>query len=186
MNGLGAVGEGLAELRVAPVGAPALSPGGDVANVAVMSARFGAPSRLAGRVGEDRLGRYLLDSWERAGLDLRHLRRDRDAPTGLYVSEPMPDGGHRYSYWRRGSAGSRLEPRDIEAAFFSGLGVLVVSGVTLAISSSAATDGHRTSATRTGGAPRGRGSSPRRPPGAPRRSPPPRSRSPADAGGRPR
>jgi hypothetical protein len=48
MNGLGAVGEGLAELRVAPVGAPALSPGGDVANVAVMSARL--ERRAASRV----------------------------------------------------------------------------------------------------------------------------------------
>jgi 2-dehydro-3-deoxygluconokinase len=99
---------------------------------------MGVPSRLVGRVGEDSLGAALLASWDRAGVDVRFIRRDPDAPTGLYVSEPTPKEGHHYTYWRRGSAGSRLEPGDIDAAFLSDLGVLLISGVTLAISPSAA------------------------------------------------
>lgn len=139
MSGLGAIGEGLAELSVDPDGREvALAAGGDVANVCVMAARLGAAARLAGRVGDDALGKRLRHFWEQAGVDVRFVRRDRDAPTGLYVNETTADRAHRFTYWRAGSAGSRLQASDLEDAFFEDLGVLVVSGITLAVSSSSA------------------------------------------------
>jgi 2-dehydro-3-deoxygluconokinase len=56
----------------------------------------------------------------------------------LYLNDRAPGGGHRFSYWRRGSAGSRLEAADVPDAFVEGVGILLVTGVTLAISPSAA------------------------------------------------
>lgn len=138
MSVLAAVGEGLVELGLEQ-GTPevALGFGGDVANVCVMAAHCGVPARLGGRVGTDPLGDRLLEFWRQAGVEIEAVRRDRSAPTGLYLNEARK-AGHRFTYWRTGSAGSRLAPGDLGDSFFRGIGILVVSGVTLAISSSAA------------------------------------------------
>jgi 2-dehydro-3-deoxygluconokinase len=138
VTAVGAIGEGLAELALGPgPDAAELGVGGDAANVCVMVARLESPARLAGRVGDDGLGRRLLDFWRARGVDVSAVRSDAEAATGLYVNEPAPDG-HRFTYWRRGSAGSRMCPSDLEDAFFEDLGVLVVTGVTLAVSRSSA------------------------------------------------
>jgi len=135
---LAAIGEGLAEFSLAGGrGRPALGFGGDAANVCVMAARLGARTRFAGRVGDDELGRRMLAFWGEHGIELGSVRPDPGAPTGLYLNEVGEDG-HRFVYWRRGSAGSRLEPDDLAPAFLERVGTLVVTGVTLAVSPSCA------------------------------------------------
>lgn len=139
MSCLGALGEGLVELSVDRDGAAAtLAFGGDAANVCVMAARMGARARIGGRVGDDAFGQALLGFWTRSGIDVDHVVRDPLAPTGLYLNESR-DGEHRFVYYRTGSAGSRLEPPDVGGQFLGGLDGLVVTGITLAISESAAT-----------------------------------------------
>jgi len=139
VSSLGAVGEGLAELTLgSEPDSAALGVGGDAANVCVMAARLGSPARLLGRVGDDALGARLTDFWTSAGVDLTSVRTDPDAPTGLYLNESGPGGPHRFTYLRTGSAGSRLGPEDLESRFIDGLGVLVVTGITLAVSPSSA------------------------------------------------
>jgi 2-dehydro-3-deoxygluconokinase len=135
---LAAVGEGLAEISLTSgCEHPVLGYGGDAANLCVMAARLGVPARLAGRVGDDELGRRLLAFWREQGIDLAHVRTDADAPTGLYVNEPG-EIGHRFVYWRNGSAGSRLQPSDLPRDFYERVAMLVVTGVTLAVSASCA------------------------------------------------
>jgi 2-dehydro-3-deoxygluconokinase len=139
VSALAALGEGLVELR--PGAGPdelRLGVGGDAANACVMAARLGTPARLGGRVGADAFGDRLLAFWDAAGVDVAWVARDPDAPTGLYLNEPAPTGGHRFTYWRRDSAGSRLHAGDVPDAFLDGAGMLLVTGVTLAISASAA------------------------------------------------
>ena len=139
MSALGSVGEGLVELAIGPQEDDVrLGYGGDAGNVAVMGALLGAPARIGGRVGDDALGRRLTRFWGDRGVDLGTILVDGDAPTGLYVNEQLGDGEHRFSYFRRGSAGSRLGPADLGAAFFDALEILVVTGVTLAVSASSA------------------------------------------------
>lgn len=138
MTAIGAIGEGLVELSPADSGSLEVHFGGDAANVAVMAARMGARTRIGGRVGADMFGDRLLAFWERQGLDTAAVIRHPDAATGLYLNETQPDGGHRFTYWRTGSAGSRLRPGDLAQAFFHELGILVVTGVTLAVSPSSA------------------------------------------------
>ena len=139
MSALGSVGEGLVELAIGPQEDDVrLGYGGDAGNVAVMGALLGAPARIGGRVGDDALGRRLTRFWGDRGVDLGTILVDGDAPTGLYVNEQLGDGEHRFSYFRRGSAGSRLGPADLGAAFFDTLEILVVTGVTLAVSASSA------------------------------------------------
>lgn len=142
MHAIGGVGEGLVELAFAPSAADPdalrLGFGGDVANVLVMAARLGAAARLAGRVGDDGFGTRLVAFWERAGVDASAVGRDPGATTGVYLNERPQGGEHRFSYWRRGSAGSRVTAADLPDPFFDGLATLVVSGITLAISRTAA------------------------------------------------
>jgi 2-dehydro-3-deoxygluconokinase len=138
MSALGAIGEGLAELAIDADGRDvALGAGGDVANICVMAARLGTEARLAGRVGDDALGVRLLRYWSGQGVGVSAIRRDPAAPTGVYINESTQGLGHRFTYWRRGSAGSRVEAGDLQATFFDALGTLVVSGITLAVSRSA-------------------------------------------------
>lgn len=147
------IGEGLGELSLSAPGVTSvtLGGGGDAANVGVMAARLGASVRLGGRVGDDGLGRWLLAAWRGDGVDVGGVRVDAAAATGLYVNEPTQDG-HRFTYWRAGSAGSRLQPDDLSPDLFDGLGMLVVTGVTLAVSrSSARTAAHAVAAARAAG-----------------------------------
>ncbi len=133
------VGEGLYELGVdeGAVDGPARHGyGGDAANTAVMAAKL-AGGRLCGRVGDDALGRLLLAFWRRSGVDTRFVAVD-DAPTGIYVNERLNGGGCRFHYHRRGSAGSRLSAGDVTNGFLEGVDALHFTGVTLAISTSAA------------------------------------------------
>jgi 2-dehydro-3-deoxygluconokinase len=138
---VGAVGEGLLEIGLDP----SLPDdrlrrgfGGDAANAAVMAARLGARTRLLSRVGDDAAGRMLMDFWARAGLDLTWVETDDQAATGLYVNERDALGEHRFSYHRRGSAASRLQARAAEPAFLNGLAALHYTGISLAVSDSAA------------------------------------------------
>jgi 2-dehydro-3-deoxygluconokinase len=136
---LGLVGEGLVELALDELGeVDALGFGGDIANVAVMAARLGARPRLLGRVGDDQLGARLVRFWRAAGIDTDWVTTDPTGPTGLYVNEPSIDSGHRFVYHRRGSAGSKLAPQDVTDEFLHGIRMIVVSGITLAISETAA------------------------------------------------
>ena len=139
MSRLGALGEGLIELSLDPDRTIVeLGFGGDAANICVMAARLGTEARIGGRVGADSFGDALLGFWERIGVRVDAVVRDPDAATGLYLNEGRPGGEHRFVYYRSDSAGSRLRSSDLNEGFYSGLDGLVVTGVTLAISESAA------------------------------------------------
>jgi 2-dehydro-3-deoxygluconokinase len=132
-------GEGLIELTLDGARS-ALDCGGDAANAATMSALLGGPVRLLGRVGDDALGRRLLDFWCRRGLDTSAVLIDDEAPTGLYVNElPAADrnASRIFTYWRRDSAGSRWSSADLQhPGVLSDMAAIVVTAVTASISAS--------------------------------------------------
>ena len=137
-NIVGVVGEGLFEIGMDPASHFAGAFGGDAANIAVMAARCGVGSRLAGRVGADSLGAWLRDRWTHCGVDLDHLVVDSDAPTGIYTNSTDTHGAHVMDYHRSGSAGSRWTGSDLRDDFFDSLGAFVFTGITLSISASSA------------------------------------------------
>lgn len=137
---IGAIGEGLFEVGVDVDGASAplrRGYGGDVANALVMATRMGASTRLCSRVGDDAFGRELLAFWTAEGLDLGSVSVAAGAVTGMYVNEGTRDG-HRFRYYRRASAGARLDMSDLDNGFLLGLHALHVTGVSLSISASSA------------------------------------------------
>jgi hypothetical protein len=77
--------------------APALRmhPGGAEVNLAVGLARLGISAEWVGRVGDDPLGRLVLDALRAEGVTAR-ATLDGDRPTGLYLREWLPDGTRRF------------------------------------------------------------------------------------------
>ena len=114
-----------------------LSVAGSEGNVAIGMARLGVPVRFAGRAGDDELGALVLRTLRAEAVDVSACRTDPGAPTGLFLLEPGPGGRSRAIYHRRGSAGSNFSVADADAAWGPDVDLLVVSGITPALSAAA-------------------------------------------------
>lgn len=113
---------------------------GAEANVAVGLARLGVPAAYIGRVGPDGLGTTILRRLRGEGVDVRHLRVDEAATTGVMIRDLRDVGPSEVIYWRAGSAGSRLSAGDVEAAgeLIDRAAWLHITGITPALSTDAA------------------------------------------------
>ena len=111
--------------------------GGDTSNVAIAAARQGAEAGYITRLGNDAFGRSFLELWAREKVDSSAVVLDGDAPTAIYFVTHGTDG-HEFSYFRSGSAASRMTPADLPAGLLKAARFLHVSGISQAISECAA------------------------------------------------
>ncbi|WP_104133082.1 sugar kinase [Cryobacterium sp. M91] len=114
-----------------------LGMGGAESNVAIALKRLGTPVTWVGRVGRDSLGDLIQRELAAEGVNAI-ITVDEDAPTGLMIKERRMATATRVWYYRAGSAGSRLEPSDIPADVIRQASLLHVTGITPALSESAA------------------------------------------------
>ncbi|MGW7726662.1 sugar kinase [Streptomyces canus] len=136
-------GETMAALRARGAlrlgGSLGLSVAGAESNVAIGLARLGHRVRWAGRVGADELGALVLRTLRAEGVDISHaVTDDTDRATGLLLTEPRLGTLTRVSYYRAGSAGSAVSPADVLPALVPGSRILHLTGITPALSPSAA------------------------------------------------
>ncbi|MCK1797048.1 sugar kinase [Streptomyces sp. XM4193] len=110
---------------------------GAEATVAIGLTRLGHRAAWVGRVGSDAVGTVLLDTLRGEGVDVSAARLDPDRPTGLMLRESRTADRVRISYYRKGLAGSRLGPDDVEPRLVAGARVLHLTGITPALSASA-------------------------------------------------
>jgi 2-dehydro-3-deoxygluconokinase len=110
--------------------------GGDTSNLAVAAARQGARVGYVSALGDDPYGRLMRALWDAEGVDHRSVKTDATAYTGIYFVTHGP-AGHAFSFFRSGSAASRLVPADLPRERIAAARVLHLSGITLAISNSA-------------------------------------------------
>jgi 2-dehydro-3-deoxygluconokinase len=110
--------------------------GGDTSNFVVAAARQGARTGYVTALGDDVYGRMFLDLWRREGVDASQVKIDRSAYTGIYFVT-HDEAGHHFTFFRSGSAASRLSPADLPADYLAGGRAVHVSGISLAISASA-------------------------------------------------
>jgi 2-dehydro-3-deoxygluconokinase len=117
---------------------------GAEANTAVGLARLDRRVAFIGRIGADGLGTAILRRLRGEGVDTHGVTIDPEAPTGLMLRERRGLGPSQAVYHRRGSAGSRLAPADVDraAGTIRGARWLHVTGITPALSPSAR-DAHR-------------------------------------------
>jgi 2-dehydro-3-deoxygluconokinase len=111
--------------------------GGAESNVAIGVARLGRPAIWMGRVGDDGMGRRVLRELRGEGVDVRAVV-DASHRTGLMLKETPTAGATRVVYYRAGSAGSALAPADLDESAIAAAGILHVTGITPALSDSAA------------------------------------------------
>ncbi len=103
-------------------------------NVAVGVARLGHAVAFVGRVGEDPIGEHARAMLAGEGVDTTHLVTDPRAATGLQLKERAEAGDPRVVYYRRGAAGSLLEPSDEVMAFIQSARHLHATGIPPALS----------------------------------------------------
>jgi len=111
--------------------------GGDTSNFAIAAARQGAKVAYYTRLGDDIYGTMLRDLWAREGIDASTVQADPDAYTGIYFVTHDAKG-HQFSFFRTGSAASRMQPRHLPLDAIRSARVLHLSGISFAISASAA------------------------------------------------
>ena len=110
--------------------------GGDTSNCACAAARQGASVGFLGAVGQDPFGDSFIDLWRNEGIDISRVIRNPDAHTGIYFVTHTKNG-HSFSYFRAGSAASRVTPADLPEEYIRRGKILHVSGISQAISDSA-------------------------------------------------
>lgn len=111
--------------------------GGDTSNTIIAAARQGARCAYFTALGADAFGADFLRLWATEGVDASRVITRQDASTGIYFITYGADG-HQFSYWRKGSAASRVTPAEIPADLVAEARVLHVSGISQAISETCA------------------------------------------------
>lgn len=111
--------------------------GGSESNFAIALKRLGTPVIWAGRTGADSLGDLIVRELTAEGLTIA-VTRDEHAPTGLMIKERRIPQAVKVWYYRSGSAGSGLQPKDIPETAIKAAKVLHLTGITPALSESAA------------------------------------------------
>jgi 2-dehydro-3-deoxygluconokinase len=110
--------------------------GGDTSNFAIAVSRLGRSAGYICRLGDDDFGKIFLDLWKREGIDTSHVILDQRAPTGIYFISRYGER-HDFTYYRSGSAASRLSVEDVSERYLSQAKVFHTSGISQAISDSA-------------------------------------------------
>jgi 2-dehydro-3-deoxygluconokinase len=110
--------------------------GGDTSNFAVSAARQGARAGYVSALGDDVYGRMLRALWREEGVDDSGVAVDPAAFTAVYVVT-HDDAGHHFSFFRQGSAASKLSAAQLPHARIAAARVLHVSGISMAISDAA-------------------------------------------------
>ena len=86
-------------------------------NVAIGLSRLGFNVAWLSRVGNDSLGRFVVDTLKNEGLDCRHVAVDPLHPTGFQLKSREEAGADpQVEYFRKGSAASRLSIAAISPA----------------------------------------------------------------------
>jgi ribokinase len=91
-----------------------MAPGAKGANQAVAAARAGGNVHFIARVGDDVFGRQSLDGFARAGIHIKHVFRDKDAPSGVALIVVGPDGENSIAV--ASGANARLSVADVRKA----------------------------------------------------------------------
>src|SRR5437879_8431653 len=119
-------------MRVAPTAR--LHIAGAESTVAIGLRRLDVDACWVGVVGHDEFGARIRRELAAEGVDVRFVRSDSTAPTGFMLRELRTAELARVTYYRSGSAGSRLSCADVDAAFDAVAPQLIhVTGITGAL-----------------------------------------------------
>ena len=136
-------------LRITQTPTFEVSFGGAEANVAASLAKFGLPAEFVTRLPANDLGEACLAYLHRYGVGTRHIIRGGDRLGIYYLEAGAAQRGSKVVYDRASSAAATIQPGMIDwKQVFEGAGWFHTTGITPAISASAAGCRHRSRARR--------------------------------------
>lgn len=109
--------------------------GGAESTVALYLAELGHDVAWASNVGEDPLGRRIVDDIASYGVDTSLVSFVEDAPTGVYFKDPK-GAATTVHYYRRGSAASQMSPATLDGLPLQEASLVHVSGINAGLSDS--------------------------------------------------
>jgi fructokinase len=95
-------------------------PGGAPANVAVAAARLGAQSAFIGKVGDEAFGHHLAAVLRQEGVDIRGMRYDREARTGMAFIAMPDENSYDILFYRNPGADMRLRADELDKELLRG------------------------------------------------------------------
>ncbi len=108
---------------------------GAESNFAIAVSRLGIGVSWISCIGCDPFGDVILTALKSEGVDISRVRRDPEAPTGVFFKW-RSEGRSFNAYYRRGSAASGLSVKDVPDDALDGVRLVHQSGITTALSES--------------------------------------------------
>ena len=100
--------------RLALVERMELHSGGCAANTGIALAKLGIETAIIGKVGEDGFGDFLVQRFEKNGIDVGGVARDRETATSATMVLVHGDGERSFLHYLGANATLRLEDIDFE------------------------------------------------------------------------
>ncbi|MCM3727331.1 sugar kinase [Neobacillus cucumis] len=117
---------------------------GAESNVSIGLTRLGKKVRWVSKLGKDPFGDFILSTLAGEGVEVSQVIRDEHLPTAVYFKETKSYGDPTVYYYRKNSAASHIHPSDVSMDWLVGAKHLHVTGITPALSESAAAAVRRT------------------------------------------
>lgn len=108
--------------------------GGAESNVAIGLSRMGHSVGWFSKLGDDPFGRYIQKYIRGEGVDTSTCLFTDKAPTGLIFKEQLSPEDMNVYYYRKDSAASLMEPKDLDEKSIASAKILHISGITPALS----------------------------------------------------
>lgn len=105
--------------------------GGSSANIAFGTTRLGLKSAMLSRVGDEQMGRFLLETLEKEGCDISQVKTDPQRLTGMVLLGIKDRDTFPLLFYRENCADMALCEDDIDEAFIAGSKSLLITGTHL-------------------------------------------------------
>jgi 5-dehydro-2-deoxygluconokinase len=102
--------------------------GGSSANIAFGTARLGVKSAMLTRVGDDHMGRFLVESLAREGCDVSGIKVDAERLTAMVLLGIKDRETFPLVFYRENCADMALQPEDIHEAQIASSKALLITG----------------------------------------------------------
>jgi 5-dehydro-2-deoxygluconokinase len=102
--------------------------GGSSANAAFGATRLGLRTAMLSRVGDDHMGRFLLETLSREGCDISQVQLDRERLTALVLLGIKDRDTFPLIFYRENCADMAIDAADIDEAFIASSHALAITG----------------------------------------------------------
>ncbi len=107
--------------------------GGCPANIAIGTARLGLRSALVSRVGDEQMGRFILEQLAREGVETAGVKVDPKRLTALVILGVRDETTFPLIFYRTDCADAALDEGDIDEDFIASARAIVVTGTHFAL-----------------------------------------------------